>query len=267
MTSHQPDENIQNTQNGQTGNDALDRAIEAARRREPAPPPGFTASVMRRVAAVDAGFSAFRRWRRSRAAAATNFSHGRGVDPAVNTRTSGTGRFAREGVGVTKRVLWAIAAVGAVALMLSLWMGSPAVGPGTEATVGAAKRSVAPQANSVALGSMDVQQFLQSDTFDKLIRNNATRVILQKIAKDKALQDALSDPAIRAAFADPAFAEALSSPSFTEALAEPAFVAAMGKSSFHDALADPALINALADPAFEKAISDPALQKSLADPA
>ena len=81
---------------------------------------------------------------------------------------------------MTKKVLWAIAAVGAVALVLSLWLGSPSVGPGTEATVGAAKRSVAPQADSVALGSMDVQQFLQSDTFDKLMRNSATRTILQK---------------------------------------------------------------------------------------
>ena len=148
MTSpDQPDRHDQDT------DDALDRAIAAARKREPAPPPGFAASIMRRVSAVDAGFSAFRRWRRSRSAA-TNFSPAHGVDPSGNTRTFGTGRFAREGVVVTKKVLWAIAAVGAVALVLSLWLGSPSVGPGTEATVGAAKRSVAPQADSVALGSM-----------------------------------------------------------------------------------------------------------------
>ena len=94
---------------------------------------------------------------------------------------------------MTKKVLWAIAAVGAVALVLSLWLGSPSVGPGTEATVGAAKRSVAPQADSVALGSMDVQQFLQSDTFDKLMRNSATRAILVKAAHDQAFRDALTN--------------------------------------------------------------------------
>src|SRR5262245_23787637 len=244
MTSHQPDENPQNSQDSQN-NDALDRAIEAARRREPAPPPGFAASVMRRVAAVDAGFSTFRRWRRSRAAAATNFSHGRGVDPAGNTRTSGTGRFAREGVGVTKKVLWAIAAVGAVIFVLSLWMGSPAVGPGTEATVGAAKRSVAPQADTVALGSMDVQQFLQSDTFDKLMRNNATRAILQKAAHDQAFRDMLIDPALQRLFADASFRDVLSKPGFVDALSKPKFVDAVSEPAVRDILTKPGVVEAL----------------------
>ncbi|HYT68922.1 MAG TPA: hypothetical protein VEL51_21035, partial [Vicinamibacterales bacterium] len=59
---------------------ALDRALEQAKAREPEPPLGFVATIMRRVQAIEAGRTAWRRWRR--AARAANLSPSRRVDIA-----------------------------------------------------------------------------------------------------------------------------------------------------------------------------------------
>jgi hypothetical protein len=126
---------------------------------------------------------------------------------------------------VTKKVLWAVAAVGAGAIIAMLYSGYPQVGPGTEGTVGGAKRATSAQSGTIALGSMDVQQFLQTDTFDRLTRNESTRSVLEKAAKDTAFRAALTNPAFQAAMAEAAFQKALAEPAFLKALAEPAFAA------------------------------------------
>jgi len=62
----------------QENNPRIDAALEGARRTEAGPPPGFTASVMRRVSEAQAAFSW--RERRARRATAANFSRVSGVD-------------------------------------------------------------------------------------------------------------------------------------------------------------------------------------------
>src|SRR5262245_41851529 len=196
----------------------VDRAISEARGTEPGPPPGFAASVMRRVRQAESGFSLYRRWRRSRAAGAANFAASHGVDRAANQHST-AGRLAQEGVAVTRKVLWGVATVGAVAMIAMFYFGVPQVGPGTEGTVGGAKRATIAQSGNIDLGNMDVQQFLQSDTFDRLMRNDATRSILEKAARNQELRNALTSSAIRAAMSEEAFRSAVSEPAFEELLA------------------------------------------------
>ena len=61
--------------------------------------------------------------------------------------------------------------------MSVVWLGYPPMGPGTEGTVGGAQRYQAAPAGdkSAALGSMTVQAFLQTDTFDRLMKNPDTQ--------------------------------------------------------------------------------------------
>jgi anti-sigma factor RsiW len=99
------------------------------------------------------------------------------------------------------KVLWGLAAAAAVVLSVFLVKGFPSAGEGTEGAIGAAKRYQAGQiaAADVKLGDPAAQEFLQSDLFDRLI-------------KDDDVRKALSDPALGKALADPALGRALSDP-------------------------------------------------------
>src|SRR5829696_1646387 len=103
----------------------IDRELERARNQEPEPPQGFVASIMRRVHEVEERRSAWARWRRSARAAKLlpSASVGRG-----------------SGGLIMRKIVWAAAAAGAVAIAGFVWFGYPPVGQGTDATIGAAKR-------------------------------------------------------------------------------------------------------------------------------
>jgi hypothetical protein len=184
------------------------------------PPPGFTATVMRRVVEADAGLTGWQRWRRRvRAASFSGHLHRR--------KGHGQGRpeLARGGHMATKQILWAAGSVAAAVLGVGLYLGMPDVDEGTEATIGAAQRyQGAPLSEKdIVLADPEVQQFLQSDTFDRLMRDESTREVLSDAAMRTALADAdlralLGNPALAAALADPALRAALTDVGFWQAL-------------------------------------------------
>jgi hypothetical protein len=184
----------------------VDRAIAAARAADPGLPPGFSATVMRRVREADAGFSTLRRWKRARAA------RGAGLSPV--------------GAAGARKVLWTVATVGATAIVALLYFGAPRVGPGTEGTVGGA----------VTLGQMSPQQVLQSDTFASVLRNESARAVLDRAARDQAFRHTLTQPALRAAITDPAFQRASADPAFQALLAWPSLEAALATPEFQAAI-------------------------------
>jgi hypothetical protein len=164
---------------------------------------------MRQIHEADAGFSTLRRWRRARAARAADFPVVAGVDAGVMRPAT------------SRRLLWGLATVGAVAIVAMVSFGVPQVGPGAEATM---------------IGTMSVPEFLKSDTFDRLMRNDAARSVLEKAAADASFRAALTDagqrnsmtdPAVRQAMTDPAFQTALAWPQLASALADPTFQAAL----------------------------------------
>jgi hypothetical protein len=128
------------------------------------------------------------------------------------------------GMTMARKAMWGLAAAAAVILGVLTYRGFPPV-RGTEATVGAAKRAQAPQmaADSVTLADPEAQAFMQSDAFDRLIKDPAAR----KLLGDAAFARALSDPAFARALSDPAMMRAMSDPAFGRALQDPALMRAM----------------------------------------
>jgi hypothetical protein len=192
----------------------VDRAVAAARAVEPGLPPGFSAGVMRKVREAEAGFSMFRRWKRAHAA------RGAALAPA--------------GPAGAKRVLWGVATVGATAVVALLYFGVPQVGPGTAGTVGGAVPADPPPAP--ALDGMTVQQYLRSEAFASLLRNDSARDVLDRAVRDEGFRKMLTQPALRAGITDPAFHRAAADPSFQALLAWPSFETALATPEFQAAI-------------------------------
>lgn len=169
------------------------------------------------------------------------------------------------GMGMSKRVMFSLAAAAAVVLGVFVIKGYPPIGSGTEGSIGAAKRYQAPQmaAGDVKLGDASAQEFLQSDVFDRLM-------------KDETSRKALLDPAVQAMFGDPALSQALRAPELVAAFNSAAFQAALNKVEFRLRLEDASFRDALSDAdvqaalqsmgfseAFSKAFNEPALAAAL----
>ena len=150
------------------------------------------------------------------------------------------------GVLMRTKVLWGLAAAAAIVLAFFSVTGFPPSLGGTEGAIGAAKRYQAGQiaVADVKLGDQTAQEFLQSDLFDKLM-------------KDESVRKALSDPGIRVALADPAIRVALTDSDLRAALTNP---------EMRTSLSDPRIRTALNDPAMRVALSHAGIAKALRDP-
>ena len=194
----------------------VDRAIVEARALDPGLPPGFSASVMRRVHEADAGFSTLRRWKRARVA------RGAGHSPV--------------GAAGAKKILWSVATVGATAMVAMFYFGAPQVRPeNTVGTVPPAKSAETAGA-AVTFGGMTVQQVIQSETFAGLRRNESARAVLERAVSDQPFRSTLTQPALRAGITDPNFQRAASDPAFQALLAWPSFETALATPEFQAAI-------------------------------
>jgi hypothetical protein len=90
----------------------------------------------------------------------------------------------------SRKVLLGIAAVAVLAIAYFAVTGFPPTGPGSEATIGAAKRYQSEQISSkdVVLQKPEVQRVLQSDSFHKLVSNPQTRALLASKEFQKAMR-------------------------------------------------------------------------------
>ena len=68
---------------------------------------------------------------------------------------------------------------------------------------------------------MTVQAFLQTDTFDRLMKNPDTHAILRKAAADPRIS-ALADPALYAGDERPGAVRAMNDPALYRAMSDPA---------------------------------------------
>ncbi len=179
------------------------------------------------------------------------------------------------GVIVAKKALWGIAGLAVIVVLAVVYFnGTRSVDQGAQGTIGAADRyrGAQPSSKDVVLDNAEVQAFLQSDSFDRLLKDKNVRALLGNAALCKALADpavakAFADPAIAKAFADPAVSKAFADPAVAKAFADPAVAKAFADPAVAKAFADPAVAKAFADPAVAKAFADPAVAKAFADPA
>ena len=95
-----------------------------------------------------------------------------------------------------------LAAAAAVVLVTFSITGYPPIGKGTEGTIGQANRYQAPQpqmsASDVKLGDTAVQEFLQSDMFDRLMKDENAR----KLLADASVRAMLADTAVNRSLRD-----------------------------------------------------------------
>ena len=210
----------------------LDRELERVREMETELPPGFTASVMRRVRTAAGGFSLLTRW--SRRSAALRY----GYTPAS------TG-----GDTVIKKVLIGTVAAAAIILGIAWWTGYPPVpGEGTEATVGAAQRYQAKQMSDkdVVLGDAAAQKFLQSEGFDRLMKNEKARAFLKKAAKDPELKRALTSPELLRLLKEQRVADLVANDNLIALVRYPELLTALHNRDFADAMHSDAFLKVLA---------------------
>jgi len=214
------------------GNGAgLDHELDRAREMETELPPGFRASVMRRVRGAATGFSLLTRWRRRSAALRYGYT------PAS------TG-----GDTVIKKVLIGTVALAAIILGIAYWTGFPPVpGEGTEATVGAAQRYQAKQMSDkdVVLGDAAAQKFLQSEGFDRLMKNEKARAFLKKASKDPELKRALTSPEFLRLMHEQRVADLVANDNLVALMRYPELLDALRKDDFVDAIQSDALLKLL----------------------
>ena len=102
---------------------------------------------------------------------------------SANSGNRSAGRavpFDRGGIAMIRKAMWGLAAAAAVVLVIYTVIGFPIANRGTEATIGAAQKYQTPQlaAGDVKVGDASVQEFLQSEAFDRLIKDPQARSIL-----------------------------------------------------------------------------------------
>jgi hypothetical protein len=234
----------------QTQHEELDRLLDALGPAEP--PADLLANVMRQVKAT--------------------------MPAAATSRTAMPGHrddltHGGTGMGMGKKVMWGLAAAAALTLIVMKFTGFPPMGDGTEGTVGAAKRYQAPQigAGDVAVAPDEAQAFMQSDTFDRLIKDEDTRQMLANPSFRGALasaefRSALATPEMMKALSSPELRLALASPQLRQALATPEMRQALASAELRQALSTPEMKQALASAAFAKVLADPSLAQAMASP-
>jgi hypothetical protein len=217
------------------------------------PPAGFVAQVMARLERETRG----------------------GTQPIVRIHT--------EGIAMRK-AMWAVAAAAAVLLIVFIARGFPPVGHGTDGTIGAAKKYQAAQLtdSDVVLKDAEVQEFLQSDDFDRLVKDPDARRLLSDVTMRTALSnrgfaDALRDQGIRIAirselvmkiFSDAeartALEAALKSNVSGVELAKDAHVSLAAREMISKALGDSLINKAIHNAAVRTYLSDPSVRAGLA---
>ena len=178
--------------------------------------------------------------------------------PAVVRHNHETG-----GSTMARKVMWGIAAAAVVVLGLFALNGYPTLGRDTEGSIGQAKRATEPQmaAKDVVLGDTKAQEFMQSDVFDKLMKDPAARQMLS----DASMRAELSDANLRGGLADASLSQALKSADVRAALADADLRGALADANVQAALADANFRLALADLGMRKKLTDTAAKQALAN--
>ncbi len=157
----------------------------------------------------------------------------------------------------------AIVAVGAIGYFAI--NGFPPTGAGAQGTVGAAVRHQSGQITKgdVALDNPDLQTFMQTDVYDKIIKDPQLRNVLS----NQAFQQAISNEAVRQALSNDAFRQAMSNDAFRQAVSNDAFKQAMDNEAFRQAVSNDAFRQAVSNDAFRQAMDNEAFRQAMGNEA
>jgi hypothetical protein len=186
-----------------------------------APPSGFSDRVMAEVASASHPRTAWH-WR----LASLPGTIGRQLFPWSAHRSEQGDHFsdsfrragmAGGGVIVAKKVLWGVAGLAVVVILAVVYFNGRTVDQGAQGAIGAADRYRGAQPSSVDAKTGSAEAFLQSDTFDKIIKNKDVRNLLGDadicaLLADDAVQTALKDEGTLMALQDVEVQAALKAP-------------------------------------------------------
>ena len=158
------------------------------------------------------------------------------------------------GKAMAKKVLWSVMGAAAAVLIVLKMAGYPPPSEGTEGTIGAAQRYQSQQIadKDVKVTDAELQQFMQSDAF-------------RKIVADKALRQALASDDVRFALANDAVRYALKSDDVRLALANDQIRLALLSDEARKALADENVRLAIANDQVRMALANEQLRLALAN--
>ena len=139
------------------------------------------------------------------------------VMAGVTTRKTRRPAAASGGTAMARKIMWGLAAAAAVVLLVFVVRGFPPV-DNAQATIGAAKRYQAPQIadKDVKLGDTSAQEFLQSDTFAKLIKDPAA----VKLLSDASFRESLASQNVKSVLLNQQAREGLKVEAVSSALAK-----------------------------------------------
>lgn len=172
------------------------------------------------------------------------------------TSTGGPrGRNIEGGAFMARKVLIGLAAAAAVVLVTFAIVGYPPVGKETQGTVGQAQRYQAAQpqlaAKDVKLGDTAAQQFMQTDVFDRLIKDESAR----KLLSDATVREALTNQALVAGLRDQAAAQLLSDAAVAQLLSNDSVARVLSNDAVAHALTSEASAQALIAAAKAQAVA------------
>ena len=221
----------------------LNDLLDEAKKGEAVPPPGFTASVMRRVAEADGRMSMWRRWRR------------RSVAASYTQQTQRNNSIG--GDIVIKKVLISTVAIAVALLGVAYFTGYPPIlNDATQGSIGTAQRYSGKQMSDkdVVLGDAAAQEFLQSDTFNRLMKNPEAVALLRRAISDTEARTAMASADMRQMLENAEIRALLIRPEFAGVLARPAFMEALRLDIFADALQTEGFAAALLSPQVQAAL-------------
>src|SRR6188508_1690931 len=154
---------------------ALKALRETALSEQGEPPADAVARIM---AMVQSAPSPRRSWL---AEARNTIARGTGFMIGTSYSVTGHGSRVEESMSSRSKIVWGISTA-AVLILVALYLGGivPPAPDGADATIGAAKRYQAPQltAKDVAVKESEAQAFMQSETFDRLLKDPNARKML-----------------------------------------------------------------------------------------
>jgi hypothetical protein len=178
-----------------------------------------------------------------------------------NTGSAGGGDI------VAKKALWAVAGLAVVIILGVVYFnGTRTVDQGAQGTIGGAERYRGTQPASVAVTEGDVQKFLQSDTFDRIIKDKNVRSLLgnHELCAQLASEEytALVHK-FKAALADPDAAMAVKRLQADAALDNAEAMTALGSVGVATALREDAVAMALKNGLVVQLLGDAGIQAEL----
>jgi hypothetical protein len=229
------------------------------------PPHGFTDRVMAEVASVSLPRPAwFRRLASWPAAIGRQLfpvwahSSEQGSHSSEAFRRAG---MAGGGVIVAKKVLWGVAGLAVVVILAVVYFNGRTVDQGAQGAIGAADRYRGAQPSGVNATPGNAQAFLQSDTFDKIIKNKEIRSLLGDpeachLLTNDAVENALKDENVAALFKDAKLMASLGDPEVATALEAAEVQAFMADADVQLAMADDTVVAAFQTEAWEAALKN-----------